>query len=245
MNESKDSILKRRELGPIPEYLTKTIAWSKDKMLEVNKAMSKIKENKTVPTEVGPDVEPVEFNYMTISQENNEFTKFSTEDRLYKLSAEQIKVMKGLALDDYNKARKTYIEQASDDVVEEFKRANETVKRLKDHPKVLEWIEVEGRRKVEEYIDKKVIEYKARFPLITDEDILWIRNCNDNYDRELQLVLKEPAHNEEDVVVVEVIRTLRNSKIVRDNKLTTILTRANLLPLSMTHLWGNGYIGMI
>jgi len=116
--------------------------------------------------------------------------------------------------------------------VQEYKKARETIKTLENHPKVLEWIEIEGRRKVEEYVAKQVINLKNEHPILTDEDINWILNDNGN---ELLLVWDDNNEN-----VIEIVRVEKKNRY-KLNKCGSSISKLDLLPHEMNHLWGQGY----
>lgn len=118
--------------------------------------------------------------------------------------------------------------------VKEFKKAKETIKRLESHPNVLEWIEKEESRKVEEYVNNAANDLKEQFSILTDADIDWIRDK----DHEIHILFLDAMKSK----VAAVARYPRNTC---PDKNTIILYKEHLLPMAMTHLWGGGYNALI
>jgi len=132
-----------------------------------------------------------------------------------------------------------------------YKKALATIKDLKEHPNVVKWIDLEGRRKVDEYVQKSISRLKISYPLITDEDIAWI--LNDDGLHELLLIYQKITNrplpidefgSEQEDEVVKVLRVIRGSEeSFAKNSMT--LSKTHLLPFEMTHLWGGGYKSMV
>jgi len=132
-----------------------------------------------------------------------------------------------------------------------YKKALATIKDLKEHPNVVKWIDLEGRRKVDEYVQKSISRLKTSYPLITDEDIAWI--LNDDGLHELLLIFQKITNrpliidefgSEQEDEVVKVLRVIRGSEeSFAKNSMT--LSKIHLLPFEMTHLWGGGYKSMV
>jgi len=140
--------------------------------------------------------------------------------------------------------------------VSSYKKALATIKDLKEHPNVVKWIELEGRRKVDEYVQKSISRLKTSYPLITDEDIAWILNDDGLHELLLifqkitnrPLIIDEFGLEEDDREVVKVLRVIRGSEESFTNgssKNSMTLSKIHLLPFEMTHLWGGGYKSMV
>lgn len=133
------------------------------------------------------------------------------------------------------------------DEVEEFKRAKETLSRLRNHPKIQEWIQVEGKRRVDEYAAHVASVQRERYAVLTQDDIDWLLTITEGEYRELHLLVPEGA---KDRVPTQVMRSVNQNKgerqaIKLDCTILTTLTYSGFMPHEMTHLWGGGYAAML
>ena len=112
--------------------------------------------------------------------------------------------------------------------LEEYKKAKEIIKRLENHPQIVEWINLEGQCKVEEYFNIAVNNFKEQYPILTDDDIDWIRNDFN----EIHITFDSDNNG------VKVDKFLKNSQNSQNSVM--IINRSHLLPMEMTHLWGGG-----
>ncbi len=121
------------------------------------------------------------------------------------------------------------------DLIEEYKKAKRTLKQLEQHPTIKQWIEEEGTRLVQEHFNKTAADYKEEYPILTSDDINWIRDEPNHFDHEIHIILDPKTR-----IPIRVERNLKNSKSWSGVG-GPVLTYVHFTPMSMTALWGGGY----
>jgi hypothetical protein len=133
--------------------------------------------------------------------------------------------------------------------INEYLAAKATVKRLEKNPLIINYIQQEGKRLEQEWILKEFENTRKRFPLVTDEDLHWLKQCEGNNHRTLKLYYVEKKNDQDnnnedtDVEVVRVIRSQQGEHDSNNNYREKCfpITMAAFLPFEITHLWGGGY----
>jgi hypothetical protein len=132
--------------------------------------------------------------------------------------------------------------------IETFKQSVIKSHALRKLDHVSEWIEVEGKRLVDEHALKNFRSLMNYFPL-TIKDFNWLKEgYRLGIYRELALFEKHGTDTgiDEDIEIVVYHRENQGRPYMNNNeKFKTNISYIQLLPMDMTHLWGGGYYSIV
>jgi hypothetical protein len=135
-----------------------------------------------------------------------------------------------------------------DPEVLEYAKAKESIKRLRDNPKIIKWIKEEGKRKLDEHIRERSKQVMEQFKCLTQDDIDWLIDENQpkHPGRILHILYDEDDKSDDDNhVYTGVLRGTDYSPIIPQGKKFHVYQSISQITLFPVSYWNEGYDSLL